>query len=1760
MIKKSKSLLISLFVLAIAFTSLGVWSLMPAKAATTMTVQEALEEFEMEGGASVRVSTQKQGIRFCAILSDGAYTALEGANAEFGMLIVPKDYVTEGYELTVENVFGNNAVYVANVKASQVPEGKKAIIQVDNPFIEVKDGVCKIHGSIIGVLDSNISRGFIGRAYVKVNGEYHFADYTDGLVENNTRSMAYVAKNAIEDPTSGVDSATLQTNYINKVKELSYSYIVNKVTVEIDGSVTTEVLESGNAKFGTEIIHEAESRFGFESYGVDSFVGMENAEFNVVYKAVPVNVVVDSDATKTELYAANELAGYIEQVTGKAVTVGVETRDTNNIYVSTDTSLNLAMDSFKLSTDAKGNIHINGTDERGTLYGVYEYEEANLGIKFLSETYTHVPFTGKQISTLSSAQEKNYVPSFAYRTYMNNGIGLDGDKNVKYSSHLRFISQFSQEKAHTELKDEVQYFMPWMAKPWLTSVHSLIYYAAIGAYKSGRTDLVSASFDANGEFTSVKFTDSTISSEAEGAIDNTYAGIPDICYSSPVAKDWVIAGLKYMIDTYGDEYDYFMLGQADKTLECDCSDCKKAITASISNFWSPKNNKADLTATFIKDVVTAVNAGGSKYSSEKIVMFAYQKTETAPKNTISGMPDNVYIQWAPIDQDRYFALDDTNPSNWTTKTGVNKFMVWSYEVDFGYYFNYYPTMHTWVDNFQTYKDLGVEAVMMQSTWDTAGVVDSYLDAYVASKLLWNFESGNATQMKALRDSAKEEFIEYFYGKDAKDLIVQYYNDFDALYKTKFSSGGYLNSGTRTFNESDLNHQLGLINEAIAKTTDATYLAHLEMLSLTPRYMLKQYCSKDDPNLLNDMSEAGVTRSREGVSIEDDSFLSGILMFKKGGTEVKTIEYDANGRIVHLVLDVPDNQEWTGATPSFTADYMQDLYKNGVRTLQMYSKSTATTGNVILTYKDTVNYGCQTVENITLAADGTEFRFNYVDVSGSVYQPAGQTIGTTLELYFNYYTENDNLNVQDEIGMMLSNGVKIFKNPVDGSYVIYNTNGNGGSAYFGASIVNDCISQGYKAVRMTVEFEPNAIIDQVVASNTDVKTDKSGLSRWTFNLTQDTPIKFWAQLAGGLSKGEFAISNIELLDYYPTYEENYATVISEQYNEQGYLTEMVVKFPEGINWADTTPRLSGAYINGLYNNGVTALTISTTVESGDYLFATIYNGVAGYNASRRISLVENGGDLQFAYVRQGGLTAEREVTISFAYEGKTSEEIAAEIGATLNGETTITKNSDGSYTVSDALGDQNGLEFSASQVNEWISQGYGTLSMHVSFTPIDGVINKTVGWTQSTSWRTDETGNVDWTFDLKQDEKICLWTQYGDHLFKASFTISNVVLNQAPQSQESIAAEIGMTLKNGSQIAKDGNGGYVLSNVGLVNNAGGMMSAYFSAEKVNEWISQGYATLSVDISFTAGDTIDQVVGLNGVSLGEGNFVELFTSGTEWTFTLTADTPIQLWAQKSGIASSGAFTLSNITLKAFDSYYTQGYATITNEQIDENNLLTGFTATFNKESFGWTANLPTLTAEYLNYLYGLGIRTIIYTVTGNEHDFITRYNGVDDYGNGNPIRLVENGGALGFSYVNVGAGDGLPVAGTINVSFRYGIDINAVIGATANGNTAVFLNGDGSYDVYDTRGMENCLEFTAEQVNAWLDQGYSSISFRLTFTPVTNVIAETVVYTASRGYIEDFSGSNDVTITLVRDQNIYVWSQANAGGQPYSTFTLSNFNVI
>ena len=1812
--KKIKNIIFPLCLATLCCVTMGAVALNSFKADAAMSVAEALNDFVMEEGAAVRKGTGKQGIRFNAILGEEAYEVLSNKNAEFGMLIVPKDYVTEGYELTAENVFGKNAVYQANVKASEVEEGKKAIIQITEPTIEKKGEEYKIYGSLVGVLTNNIARGFIGTAYVCVDGTYYLADYAGDLVANNTRSMAYIAKLAVDEGDSASD--TLQENYINAVKDLSFDYTVNKVTVDFDGSTTKEVVAVSNAQFATPVVYDPSTMFGFSGQGVNSFVGMENAEFNVVYSATPLTVVVDADATATEMYAAEELATYITQVTGKTASVSSSPEsEYNNIYISTDTSLDLEADSFKLSTDANGNVHINGVDERGTLYGVYEYEEAYMGIKFLSENYTHVPMTNKQVSTVS--ETKSYTPSFAYRTYMNNAIGLADDANVKYSSHLRFISQFSNDKAQTDLMDKVQYNMPWMAQGWLPAAHSMLSYAAIGAWQNGLTDIVDYTIGADGRLTSCSFKSSATSSSYKAAFDKS-GSILDVCYSNATAKEWVKAGLLYAMENYP-EMEYFMLGQADKRTTCNCTTCLRARLSGC--------NKSYLIANFVKEVANYVNSLG--YSDKKIVMFAYQDTETAPPKAGSGyaaltdMPTNVYVQWAPVDSDRYFALDSTNIEKWKSALGMTdgRFLVWSYETDFYSYFTYYPTMQNWVGNFDTYKDLGVDVVMMQSTWNTSGIADSYLEAYVASKLLWNFEADNQAEMNALVEAAKSEFIDYFYGEQAKSYVGAYYAQFDALYQKKFASKGYEN-GTWSFTEKELNGLLGLLDEAIANTENETYKNHLNMLALTPRYMLVKYCQKVDATLANDISGVA-TLTAEGTSVNNDINLKGNLSFTKGYATVYNVEYDDNGRVVNMTVDIPDATEWSNQSPRFTAEYMSELYAQGVQYVAIDVKSTTDTDNFITWYNDTPNYYATNGDQRAVVANGGELKFSYVDLEGG----QGLTVATTLQLTISYLT--DSQIAAREIGLTVNSDVVMSKTAKN-TYTIANTNGMG-SAYFSADQVNAWIAAGYDAISMQVAFVPSETITKVVCINGEdfvtmknLLTDETGNVTWTLILSEDTPISIWAQNGDYPTADAFTLSNATLLTHEMSgfaYDENnhwnvcaregcnYVANLQahsyEQFNmaigaiDYGCRTcgYIVTRTPVNQPAVDFTANMHGATVYSHEWSVADAARITPTANTLKYL---VYHDNNNVNALSTLYLPKiNFANFDkviitvlfdtFAWNQQYGLEQNALTNVSdtwiagASHTGTLTFEMVDNVlvmTLQMNGKT-LTK----TITDADII---NGKASTYFYVQAYYER-YVTLS---NFTFKGECVEHAYGeWTAGS--------------DVGIKKHTCTECGYEEEAACVSHTFGNVTATAIGlgthacticKATEEVAIDeptldftanmYGATVYSHEWSVADATRVAATADTlrYLVYHDNGNTNALSTLylPKIN-FASLGTVTVTV-LFETFG--WDQKYGLEQDALT--NVSDTWIAGANHTGTLTfemADGALVMTLQMNGKTLTKTITDADIihgkasayfyaqayydryvTLSEFtvggdvaipsDGRFTPGYAMATDAQYDENEYLTGLTLNI-PHDVEWSNNSPTLTQDYLNALYAAGVKKITFGVdsTTTTNNFIVVYNGVANYNAvGATFDIAENAGDLKFSYVNLNNG-GMTVETTLTLTFSYQLDpqiIASEIGLTLESGVQIEKTSEG-YTLSNMNGYKGGAAFSADQVNAWIAQGYTSVSIKVTFTKGDTI--DTVVgYTSTTGFLTNGDGAFEWTIPLTSGKAIDFWAQKD-GNVSSGAFTIT-----
>lgn len=240
--------------------------------------------FEMKSGASVKVGTDN-GLRFTAVLPASEYEN----GATYGMLIAPEDYVRTN-DLTVENVFGENAVYdyaVRNEQGEFVYFGTKTrIINVTYDTLPTdENGDYLIKGSILSLKDNNIARNFVGRAYKRTGTAgsyvYEMANYAGGNVDNNARSMFAVAKAAINsDRESAATKALLESEYIDKSYTLAtltegddYVKFFSKSSPD-KGSVISNLTETTDVPEGYDKAYSMYAQYG-DAYTLFAGVNLE---------------------------------------------------------------------------------------------------------------------------------------------------------------------------------------------------------------------------------------------------------------------------------------------------------------------------------------------------------------------------------------------------------------------------------------------------------------------------------------------------------------------------------------------------------------------------------------------------------------------------------------------------------------------------------------------------------------------------------------------------------------------------------------------------------------------------------------------------------------------------------------------------------------------------------------------------------------------------------------------------------------------------------------------------------------------------------------------------------------------------------------------------------------------------------------------------------------------------------------------------------------------------------------------------------------------------------------------------------------------------------------------------------------------------------------------------------------------------------------------------------------------------------------------
>lgn len=258
-----------------AIAGVGVMGINTAAAAGQAVAGVDVSSFRMAYGASVRFKAKdgKNGIRFEATMSKTKYEELEKlenntektVQVNYGMLIVPYDMVKTN-ALTPENVFSAGGVYC--VEDSETCKcGKTHIASVTYEKLSdtvTTDTVVNLRGSLVDILESNLTREFVGAGYIEyvVDGVSSYVMAANALDEagtegseslaNNTRSMTYVAQLAIEDNADDSNN-TLQTSYVTPLLKREYPYTVNHYLPDGEGGWQAAKTETLYGKLGDQV-------------------------------------------------------------------------------------------------------------------------------------------------------------------------------------------------------------------------------------------------------------------------------------------------------------------------------------------------------------------------------------------------------------------------------------------------------------------------------------------------------------------------------------------------------------------------------------------------------------------------------------------------------------------------------------------------------------------------------------------------------------------------------------------------------------------------------------------------------------------------------------------------------------------------------------------------------------------------------------------------------------------------------------------------------------------------------------------------------------------------------------------------------------------------------------------------------------------------------------------------------------------------------------------------------------------------------------------------------------------------------------------------------------------------------------------------------------------------------------------------------------------------------------------------------------------
>ena len=403
--------------------------------------------------------------------------------------------------------------------------------------------------------------------------------------------------------------------------------------------------------------------------------------------------------------SANELVEYLEKATGfhmeeKAsdheIVIGVTDRDTDAVRAARDA---VELDGYTMLMDG-GRLYITGSCDRGTMYGVYDFLEEFVGVRFFAADTTVI--IEQESAQIPADYHKLHNPAFDLRdTYW-----YDMRYKQDFANHSKDNSFYDSSTPVPDIGGGVGYAGRF--------VHTF-------SLLTGGT---------------------------------SHTGNVQPCLTDEEVYQTVLSNVRAWLDE-NPEATIISVSQNDSDAGvggCQCENCKAINDAEGSEMGS--------LLTFVNRIANDIK---DDYPGVYVDTLAYRYTRTPPKNIrpaenviIRLCSIECCFTHALSEACIYNTSFRKDIEAWSAI--CDNLYIWDYTYNAETYFTFFPNFDVLCDNVKFYKEHNVKGVFLEGQQVSVSGEFAELRSYLLAKLLWDPDMTEDEYYAHM-----DEFLQYYYG-------------------------------------------------------------------------------------------------------------------------------------------------------------------------------------------------------------------------------------------------------------------------------------------------------------------------------------------------------------------------------------------------------------------------------------------------------------------------------------------------------------------------------------------------------------------------------------------------------------------------------------------------------------------------------------------------------------------------------------------------------------------------------------------------------------------------------------------------------------------------------------------------------------------------------------------------------------------------------------------------------------------------------------